>query len=378
MKSLYAPGSILNTYNGDVWRGQIVHNAYLDDDTTVTSRLYAGQHTRDRYQTITPDAFPNGTGGPQAEGPFEFYEDANLAPDDPEGQGYIFDQNTMFGRLRTFRHLGGEVRTEWANRNVLGFNQDIQAGIRYEYQDMTNRNFLGAANQILNNGDSTGATLFDRSLNANTVSAFLQTNVEVAKNFNVLPGIRFEWYGVNRTSRVVAEEESEAEGYDEETAIGPGGIIDECDDANPAFVNDECLAITGLDFSPRRSESYSNFNALPGIAFAYTGLYRSTLYGGYHRGMSTGVLRNEDFPAPDEIGDNFNIGFRSSAIKGFDYEVAGFYQLIENYQYRRLLLRCGRSLLRPRQGSGDQRCRTGRPPQLASVHGRAAELLHRG
>jgi Fe(3+) dicitrate transport protein len=37
--------------------------------------------------------------------------------------------------------------------------------------------------------------------------------------------------------------------------------------------------------------------------------------------------------APDEIGDNFNIGFRSSAIKGFDYEVAGFYQLIENYQY---------------------------------------------
>jgi Fe(3+) dicitrate transport protein len=39
MKSLYAPGSILNTYNGDVWRGQIVHNAYLDDDTTVTSPL---------------------------------------------------------------------------------------------------------------------------------------------------------------------------------------------------------------------------------------------------------------------------------------------------------------------------------------------------
>ena len=35
MKSLYAPGSILNTYVGDVWRGQIVHNAYLDDDTTV-------------------------------------------------------------------------------------------------------------------------------------------------------------------------------------------------------------------------------------------------------------------------------------------------------------------------------------------------------
>jgi Fe(3+) dicitrate transport protein len=333
MKSLYAPGSIFNTYVGDVWRGQIVHNAYLDDDTTVTSRLYAGQHTRDRYQTITPESFPNGSGGPPPAGPYDFYEDANIAdPDAFEGQGYVFDPNTMFGRLRTFRHLGGEVRTEWANRNVLGFNQDIQAGIRYEYQDMTNRNFLGANNQILGEGDSAGATLFDRSLNANTVSAFLQTNIAVASDFNVLPGIRFEWYGVNRTSRVVAEEESEAEGYDEDAFDG-GVLVADCQAANPQFTPDECLAISGLDFNPRRSESYSSFNALPGIAFAYTGLYRSTVYGGYHRGMSTGILRNEDFPAPDEIGDNFNLGFRSSAIKGFDYEVAGFYQLIENYQY---------------------------------------------
>ena len=68
-------------------------------------------------------------------------------------EGYYFGEDTMFGRLRTFRHLGGEVRTEWANRNLLGFNQDIQAGIRYEYQDMTNRNFLGLDGQILGDGD---------------------------------------------------------------------------------------------------------------------------------------------------------------------------------------------------------------------------------
>jgi Fe(3+) dicitrate transport protein len=226
----------------------------------------------------------------------------------------------MFGRLRTFRHLGGEIRTEWANRNVLGFNQDIQAGIRYEYQDMTNRNFLGLDGQILGEGDSSGATLFDRSLSANTVSAFLQTNIAVAKNFNVLPGIRFEWYDISRTNRVIAEEESEA-GEEDPCPVAP-------------FAPDECLEIEGINFNPdRHKESYSNFNALPGIAFAYTGLYRSTLYGGYHRGMSTGVLRNDDFPASDEIGDNFNLGFRSPAIKGFDYEVAGFYQLIEDYQF---------------------------------------------
>ncbi len=34
-----------------------------------------------------------------------------------------------------------------------GFDQDIQAGIRYEYQDMTNRNFLGRDGEILEDGD---------------------------------------------------------------------------------------------------------------------------------------------------------------------------------------------------------------------------------
>jgi Fe(3+) dicitrate transport protein len=305
-KSCYAPASGLNTYNGDVWRGQIVHNAYLDDDTTVTSRVYAGEHRRDRYQLITPGSNPDGSLG--------------LAPEQ-EADGYIFGENTMFGRLRTFRHLGGEVRGEWANRQLLGFNQDIQAGIRYEYQDMTNRNFLGLNGEILEDGDKAGATLFDRSLKANTVSAFLQTNIDVAQNFNVLPGIRFEWYNIDRTNRVIAEEESEAEGVDDADCIAEGFA--------PG-----CLEIEGINFNPARpTESYSSFNALPGIAFAYTGFYKSTLYGGYHRGMSTGVLRNEDFPAPDEIGDNFNLGFRSAAIKGVQYEVAGFYQLIQDYQF---------------------------------------------
>ena len=87
----------------------------------------------------------------------------------------------MFGRLRTFRHLGGEVRGEWANQNSLGFRQDFQAGIRYEYQDMTNKNVLGREGEILENGDKGAVTFFDRSLDANTVSAFLQSNIYVAR-----------------------------------------------------------------------------------------------------------------------------------------------------------------------------------------------------
>lgn len=314
-KTCFAPAAGLNTYTGEIWRGQIVLNNYLDENTTITSRLYAGYHRRDRYQLNTYEAEPNGTPG-----------DAPVFDPAPptnanEESDVFFGENTMFGRLRTFRHVGGEVRGEWANQQVLGFKQDFQAGIRYEYQDMTNRNFLGREHEILEDGDEAGATIFDRSLDANTVSAFMQTNVHVARDFNVVPGVRFEWLNVSRQNNVIAREESEAGGGDE-------------DDCQTALGVDDCLELDGLLLNPSpASESFSSFNVLPGIAFAYTGLYRTTVFGGWHRGLTTQVLRNEDFPGKDEIGDNFSLGLRSSAIKGLDFEVAGFYQLIENYQF---------------------------------------------
>jgi Fe(3+) dicitrate transport protein len=308
-KTCYAGASGLNTYAGDIWRGQIVHNAYLDDDTTITSRIYAGYHSRDRYQLNTFDADPNGTPG-QA----PIFDDSDI---DGESE-LFFGEDSMFGRLRTFRHIGAELRAEWANRNILGFNQDIQAGVRYEYQDMTNRNFIGRDNEILEEGDERGATIFNRELDANAVSAFVQTNVEVASDFNVVPGIRFEWYQVGRRNSVVAREESEAGGSD---------------DCPPEF-GGQCLSVDGIVLNPDpATESFDNFAALPGVSFAYTGLKNTTVFGGYFRGLSTGVLRNEDFPVEDEIGNNFNLGFRSNAIRGLDLEVVGFYQLLENYQF---------------------------------------------
>jgi len=307
-KTCYAPAAGLNTYTGEIWRGQIVHNAYIDDDTTITSRFYAGYHRRDRYQLFSTESNPSGIPG--------------SAPDIEDNNGeqeFKLGIDSMFGRLRTFRHVGGEVRGEWANQAFLGLRQDFQAGIRYEYQDMTNRNVLGLNNEIMTDGNEGVGTFFDRSLKANTVSAFLQSNIYVAKNFNVLPGVRFEWFDISRRNSVVAAEEGEAE---------------EANNCNGVPGATECLELEDILSNPDPSrESFSSFNALPGIAFAYTGLYRTTVYGGYHRGLTTTVLRNEDFPAPDEIGDNFNLGLRSSAIKGFDFEVAGFYQLFKDFQY---------------------------------------------
>lgn len=310
-KTCFAPAAGLNSYNADVWRGQVVHNAYLDDDTTITSRLYAGYHRRDRYQLITPDSEPDNDLG---DAPVQFSDADGIG-------GFFLGEDSQFGRLRTFRHVGAEVRGEWANRNILGFKQDLQAGIRYEYQNVTNRNILGVDGEILKDGDDVGATIFDRPTEASAVSAFLQSNVTVAKDFNVIPGIRFEWFDVSARNRVLAEEESEAEGADDADCVangfGPG-----------------CLVIGGINFNPEEArESYSSFNALPGIAFAYTGFKGTTIFGGYNRGLTTAVLRAEDFPAPDEIGDNFNVGIRTSAFKGLELEVAGYYNLLHDYQF---------------------------------------------
>jgi Fe(3+) dicitrate transport protein len=146
----------------------------------------------------------------------------------------------------------------------------------------------------------------------------MQTNIEVASDFNVVPGIRFEWYKVNRQNSVVAREESEA------------GSTDDC----PSQFGSSCLDLDGILLEPEPvNESFSTFVPLPGVSFAYTGLKNTTVFGGYFRGLSTSVLRNEDFPVDDEIGNNFNLGFRTTAFKGLDLEAAGFYQFIENYQF---------------------------------------------
>lgn len=307
-KLCYAPGARHNEYFGDIWRGQITHNLYVDRDTTITTRLYAKRHRRDRYQIVSLESNPGS-------------EDEDDAPAFIPGDDGLFDveagENSMFGRLRTFRNIGADIRGEWANLPFTsGMTQTIQAGIRYEYQDMTNRNFLGLDNQILSDGDKTGLTIFQRDLDANTFSAFIQSDIKVSNNLNIVPGVRFEYYKVKRQNGVVAVEEGEAE---EE---------DDCDN-----FDDECLVIEGIDRNPIPRESFDNFHVLPGISFAYSGLQRTTIFGGYHRGMSTGVLRNEDFPVDDEIGDNFQLGVRSSAINGVTFEIAGFYQLIEDYQF---------------------------------------------
>jgi Fe(3+) dicitrate transport protein len=305
LKSLVNPGARFNTYNADVTKLQLLHNYYVDDTTTITSRVYGFDHRRDRYQNF------------DGEDPSEAEGDLIAEIDDDE---VFIPEGTMLGRLRTYRQLGAEMRAEFADRPfIAGLRQDIQAGIRYEYNDFTNRNFFGRQGQILEDGDERGTEVFNTDTDANAYSAFLQTTIHLSRDLNVTPGLRVEHYRLSRLITASTEEEGEAE--EEEPC--------------PGDPTQECAVLEGLSLD-RRAESFDKTHVLPGVSIAYTGFARSTIYAGYHQGLTTHVLReaNASFPSGDEIGNNFQIGLRSTAIRGVTFDIAAFHQSIDDYQVK--------------------------------------------
>jgi Fe(3+) dicitrate transport protein len=281
-KSAFREGANLSSYNADFWRISATHNFYIDEDTTVTTRAYYQHHERNRFfqQSEAPDPFH------------------------------------MRGREREYEVYGVESRAEWANRPFLmGMSQDIQAGIRYERHQFENCNTVGAIGQILDddtsgscnnrlgngqdpavNGPQLPGFPSDRSrradIEANAYSAFIQTAIHVTNALTVTPGLRFESYDIERFS-------SEADG-----AQQAGRVTSDSD------------------------------NILPAIGVAWEAFPNTTIYAGYHQGVTPAVTRGPAFPLPDEKGDNFQIGVRSTSLKGLSFDVAYFRSNIDNYQIK--------------------------------------------
>jgi Fe(3+) dicitrate transport protein len=271
----FVGGADFNNYNDEFFRLQLAHNWYVDDDTTVSSRIYFSEHDRPRFASRDD--------GPQAVG------------------GY------MRGRERLYNHFGVESRVEFADRPfIMGMSQDIQIGARYERHSLRNCNSVGELNEVLkfsNRGDCFADedadppedALEDGQLEkyeSDAFSAFAQTAVKVARDVTVTPGVRFEHYDVSR-----------------DTIFNEGEPL-------PPF------------------ERSRHDHVLPGVALSWTGIERTNVYAGYHRGITPHVARGEFFPLPEEIGDNFQVGVRSTAIRGLTFDLAYFHSRIDDYQIK--------------------------------------------
>lgn len=266
----------LSSYNADYWRIQGTHNLYIDDTTTLTTRAYYSDHERNR---------------------FYFNE---------EDGGDFF----MRGRERHYKFYGAESRIEFADRPfIAGMTQDIQAGIRFERHEFTNCNTVGQANQKLDDDTSGRCDIFlnshpdlpangDRSrradMEADSFAAFIQTAIHVTRGLTVTPGVRFENYEIDRWTQPDRAEAPQQPGF----------------------------------------SSSDHDVVLPMVAAAWEVMPRTTVYGGYHRGITPQITRGPAFPLPDEIGDNFQVGVRSTALRGFAFDIAYFHSDIEDYQVK--------------------------------------------
>jgi len=326
-KTCFNPGSALNTYNADPFRLQATFNYYFDLDTTLTSRVYYMHHRRDRYQNF------EGADPREAEtdfSPIFIGDDEALIP-----------EGVMVGRLRTYQHIGVDERLELANRPFFGgLAQDLQMGARFEHHTFKNRNFFGDQGEVLTDGDKKGFTTFDSEHETDAFSAYLQTVIHATPALDIVPGIRVEHFNATVKQLVASEEEGEGERELEECELDVNGVEREF------FDEQECVV-----FELERDDKNFSFNKtywLPGISFSWglfgaqtvlngqapQTVYHTTMYGGYNRGVTIPVQREGPFPPRDELGDNYQIGVRSTGIRGVTLDMAGFYKRIDNYQIK--------------------------------------------
>ncbi|MGV1013951.1 MAG: hypothetical protein ACOYB4_03180, partial [Methyloceanibacter sp.] len=305
-------GNQFNTYNANLVMGQVAHNYYFDADTTLSTRFYGYHHERARFESRR--------GGPR-----------------PTLQGQTVNNgNNMRGRDRLYEHYGVDSRLEFANRPFIGaMTQDIQVGARVEYHEFNNCNSSGRTREILN-WENQGNCYAQRNqppgpggfredgrvelYETTPFSGFLQSAVHVTEALTVVPGVRFEYYDLSR---------------------------------------DTLWAVTTPPFVGPVKESVDHSEVLPGLSFSwgfgrinnpaedwrYNGkLYQTpqtapqfntTFYGGYQRGMGIPVARGEVLSELNpEIGDNFQLGIRTTAIKGFTFDGALYHNRISDYQIK--------------------------------------------
>lgn len=277
--------SDFNTYNADYFRLQVAHNWYVDDDTTVSTRLYGSDHERNRFSVRDPD--PN------------FH---------------------MRGRNRHYKVYGADSRVEFANLPLFGNRtQDIQVGISYEHHSFRNCTSFGKLGEVLDSGNTGNCFAEDgvdgyvddgglEKFESNAFTAFIQSSMHLTKTFSVTPGLRFVSYDVKRNG----------------VYAGP----------NPTLVGDTPYPAETEAGELVGKEKSQFDHVLPGVALSWRGLYETNVYGSYHRGFTPSVARGEFFPLPEEVGDNLQVGVRTTAVKGLTLDLAYFFSRIDDYQIK--------------------------------------------
>jgi Fe(3+) dicitrate transport protein len=202
----------------------------------------------------------------------------------------------MAGRDRRYQQYGVDSRLELARRSLFGLRQDIQVGVRYQHDKFSNIDREGDEGEVLDFDNVGDRGEYSRS-KADAFAAFFQTTIHLSPVLTVTPGVRYEGYDIDFR------------------AFDDDGLPDGTGKSNHDFI-------------------------LPAISVAWQVAPKTTIFGGYHRGVTPHVLRDateegtDGFPLREEVGDNFEVGMRTAAIRGLSFETAYFHSRIDDYQIK--------------------------------------------
>lgn len=201
--------------------------------------------------------------------------------------GVIYLRNGTGNRNRQFEVAGFEQRIN-LDYNIGSINNELTAGYRYLYEKGYEQRVNGSFPTA-----KSGDLITDEERTGNAISAFVQNKFKVSAKLSIDAGIRVEFYDFER--HVFRNKFS---GEVRDTSIVNGTSVSE---------------------------------VIPGIGFNYQVNGKVNLFGGMHRGFapprvkdaitSAGVVQQLDA----ELSWNYELGLRTSLIKGLYAEVTAFY-----------------------------------------------------
>lgn len=266
-KRRFGPGRRDNNIAVDYWKADLNHDYLATERLSFSSKVFYTNLDRPRFQSLNPA--------------------------DPG------DERVMEGRDRRYEVFGGESRTTYAGIRTGAIDHTLEGGIRFERHDFDDRRPVGRPGERLNHNrrgrlravaGEDGYTRDGRLVvyKAEAYSGYVQNRMDIG-NLAITPGFRVETYRQEKSTRFRPEHPDE-------------GV----------------------------TEREWNTLYLPGISLLYRGLDRLDVYAGVHRGYAPAPARTEEFPLLPEKGINSQIGIRSKGLRGVTFDVAAFYNRIED------------------------------------------------
>ncbi|MEX2352586.1 MAG: TonB-dependent receptor, partial [Gammaproteobacteria bacterium] len=263
-------GQEFHTIAVDYFKVDVKHDFQITDDLSMSNKLFYTDLDRPRF-TVDPEEIEVGAL-------------PNFVYDDPATQFIAGQQGEMVSRDRHYQTMGVESRMQLTNIQALGLDHTFQWGARFERHFLDDSRAAGAPGQVISK-DFRGITTRIEAYQASAFSVFAQDAMQFG-DWTVTPGVRAEYFTQNKVRKF------------------PGN--------NP-------------------KEADHNSVLLPGISFLYEGFQDSQVFASVQRGYSPAIARTAaGFPLIPETGINSQIGLRSDIIKGVNFEVAGFYNMLKN------------------------------------------------